>query len=176
LAAERAEHVLLFNLLGDPLLRLHHPGVIQLDVPRSVVAGTKLAVAGTAPLDGTCLVELVCRRDRLTFSAPVRHQFDRSHQGLAALNDDYRRANDPRWTKTILPIAGGQFRTVLDVPSAARGPGHVRVYAEGESDFAIGSADVYVRASREDEQTAHEPEHASTPGSQLKNERGESLP
>ena len=72
LAAERAEHVLLFNLLGDPLLRLHHPRAIDLKVATTAAAGTPLSVAGSSPIDGRGTVELILPRDRLTFQPPAR--------------------------------------------------------------------------------------------------------
>ncbi|HYW78904.1 MAG TPA: C25 family cysteine peptidase, partial [Thermoguttaceae bacterium] len=59
LAAELAEHLLLFNLIGDPLLRLRHPQPVALDVPGSAMAGTRLKVTGSSPMPGRATVELV---------------------------------------------------------------------------------------------------------------------
>ncbi|KKK61029.1 hypothetical protein LCGC14_3018420, partial [marine sediment metagenome] len=61
LAAELAEHLLLFNLIGDPLLRLRYPQSVALEVPATTVAGGPLTVSGTCRLDGRATVELVVR-------------------------------------------------------------------------------------------------------------------
>src|SRR5205085_1762833 len=70
LAAERAEHVELFNLIGDPTLRLNYPHALQLEVTPTVSAGRSLGVVGSCPIGGQCSVELIVRRDRMTFSPP----------------------------------------------------------------------------------------------------------
>ena len=75
---ERQEHLLLFNLLGDPLLRLKYPHGVQLDVVDKAVAGTHLEIRGNSPVGGRCRVELVCRRDRLRDEPPARQRYDHS--------------------------------------------------------------------------------------------------
>jgi len=147
LAAERAEHVRLFNLLGDPLLRLRRPQAVHVGVAESVVAGATLEVSGTADVDGPCLVELVCRRDRFTFTPAPRRGLDVTPEGLARLDETYRRANDDRWTWLPAQLVDGRFVLELPVPPETRGPCHVRVYVQGRDDFALGSAEVYVRAA-----------------------------
>ena len=59
LAAERAEHVLMFNLLGDPLLTLQRPKPIEVRIAKSVAAGGSLEIEGMSPVDGLASVELV---------------------------------------------------------------------------------------------------------------------
>ena len=44
LEAERREHLALFNLIGDPLLRIPHGGEVRLTVPARVTAGEPLEV------------------------------------------------------------------------------------------------------------------------------------
>ena len=65
LAQERAEHLLLFNLLGDPLLRLHHPKEVEITAASTIDAGRTLELTGQCPTSGRCTIELVCRRDRI---------------------------------------------------------------------------------------------------------------
>ena len=67
LAIERAEHLELFNLIGDPLLKLPRAATAELKSPARVRSGETLTITGTAPMDGPVEVELVVRRDRLTF-------------------------------------------------------------------------------------------------------------
>jgi hypothetical protein len=146
--AERIEHVLLFNLLGDPLMRLRRPREVTLDVSSTVSAGERLEIAGSTEVAGRCMVELVCRRDRTKAPAPARREFVASEEALAAFSEAYLQANDLRWTARELHLARGAFHTELAVPLEAHGPCHVRVFLEGEGDYALGAADVLVRPYR----------------------------
>jgi hypothetical protein len=142
LAAERIEHLDLFNLLGDPLVRLPCPSVATVESDSQVAAGQDLEVAGTSPLEGTCTVELVVSRGRLTFQPPRRDRFD----ALARTDYDdvYRRANEPRLASAEVPTRDGRFVARLAVPSAARGACQVRVFVEGANGCAAGAARVRV--------------------------------
>ncbi len=143
---ERAEHVQLMNLIGDPLLRLHHPKSVDLVVPEYATTGRKIEVTGSSPLAGKATVELICRRDRLTFKPTGRPKFVASDAALNKLQHTYQRANDPRFSSHTIDLTGGKFATTIDVPVECLGHCHVRVYVKGSSDFAIGAKDVYVRA------------------------------
>ncbi|RIK82709.1 MAG: hypothetical protein DCC68_05595 [Planctomycetota bacterium] len=147
-ADERAEHVLLFNLIGDPLLQIPHPGDAKIDAPRFVTAGEVLRLDGKCDVDGNCTVELVVRRDRLTFDPPVRERYDESADALAAFAETYRRANDPLLVSRRVAAREGKFAAELDVPDNVDGPCHVRVFVAGERGAAIGASDVYVRRPR----------------------------
>jgi hypothetical protein len=146
LAAERAEHVLLFNLLGDPLLRLRRARAIEVAVAATATAGDSLAVAGRSPVDGRGTIELVVPRDRLTFQAPWRNECPQSPAGLAELQETYRRANDHRLAAVEVPVRGGRFAAALRLPAEAAGRCHVCVFVEGADDFALGSAAVQIAA------------------------------
>jgi hypothetical protein len=147
-ADERAEHVLLFNLIGDPLLRIPHPAEVKVETPRFVVAGERLKLSGTCGIDGPCTVELVVRRDRLTFEPPERDRYDESAESITRFAEFYRRANDPRLATATIRCDGGVFESQLEVPADCDGPCHVRVFVAGERQAAIGAADVYVRRRR----------------------------
>jgi hypothetical protein len=145
LAAERREHVLLFNLLGDPLLRLRHAQSAVLDVPAEVHAGTPLKVICKTEIGGRGWLELVCRRDRWRIPPPRRAQFDASDTALSAYSETYAAANDHRWSAMELDCEPGSIETVLAVPAEARGPCYVRVMIAGEQQHALGSATVFIR-------------------------------
>ena len=147
LAAERAEHVQLFNLLGDPLLRLRHPGEVRIRAPSTVRAGERLRLSGESGVEGSCTVELVARRDQLTFEPPRRSQYDASPASLVKFSEIYRRANDQRWIHAQTRAAGGRFDIQLDVPAEARGASHVRVFIEGSKNFAAGSTEIEILAA-----------------------------
>ena len=144
LAEERMEHLKLFNLLGDPLLRLPQPKVATLRVAKTATAGDAVEVTGTCGVAGRCTVELVVRRDRLTFLPVPRLAFNAADDALTSYQAVYTRANDTRLDSVVLTTAGGTFRAKLQAPETASGPCHVRVYVEGKSSFAIGFADLLV--------------------------------
>ena len=142
LESELKEHLQLFNLVGDPCLRLHHPQDIDLTFEGTAQAGGKIQVRGSSPIAGNCTLELITRRDRLTFTPPARPQYADGTAALEKIDADYRRANDPRYVVVEQRIKKGPFSAELVVPADAYGPGHVRMYVEGKADFAVGSADL----------------------------------
>jgi hypothetical protein len=145
LGDERIEHMHLYNLLGDPLLQLRRPRPIALKVATSATSGDQLELVGQSPVAGKCKIELVCRRDKLTFPSPDRSNFTLSAESLAALDSVYEKANDHRWASWEIDIAPGEFNAPIKVPELCTGHCHVRVYIVGENDFALGAADLYVR-------------------------------
>ncbi len=145
LEAERREHLHLFNLLGDPLLKLAHPADIQLEAPREATPGQKLQIAGTSPLVGRGLMELVCRRDTFKSTPPVRERFDPTDKGLAALHDVYLAANDRCWARWGLDLPGGDFATEIAIPDGCRGPCHVRLLVADGKTHGLGAANIYIR-------------------------------
>ena len=144
LAAERQEHVLMFNLIGDPLLKLRQPQALEIEAPATAAPGETIHVVGRSPVEGACTIELVVRRDRLTFRPPVRKNYDGSDAALSAYEAIYQRANDPCLDSAACAISGGTFAADLRAPDDARGPCHVRAYVEGPADFALGSADLTI--------------------------------
>ncbi len=145
LEEERIEHLHLFNLLGDPMLRVHKPATVTVGADSTINAGEPLQITCEAPIAGRCTIELVCRRDRLTFTPPAREQYSQDDDVLAEYERVYRLANDGRFAAQTLDVTPGEFRTTLAIPEDARGSCHVRVCVEGEAGFAVGSADLFVR-------------------------------
>ncbi len=148
LAEERHEHLHLFNVLGDPLLRLPTPGEVKLAVAADADAGGQLAIEGVAPHAGRLTVELICRRDRLTFQPPFRATPLSIHASLEQYDVVYAKANDHRWATQRLLAPEGAFQTTLNIPEDARGHGHVRVFLEGDDRIALGAANIYIRRPR----------------------------
>jgi hypothetical protein len=142
LEAERAEHLELFNLLGDPLLRIPYPNPLKVAAPASAAPGQTISISGNSPLAGVLMTELSVRRDRLTFQPPRRERFDARE--LDTYAEVYRRANDPRWTAGETKLPAGPFATRLAIPLEAHGLCHVRVFIEGADGCAAGAADVRI--------------------------------
>jgi len=144
LPQEREDHAQLFNLLGDPLLRVRRPQQVALTVPPRATVGDRLEVVGRSPVAGKCVLELVVRRDRLTFTPPARWEYKADDGALKEFNSIYQRANDPRLLSQELQVPAGEFRATFDLPAEAAGACHVRAFVSGAADFAAGAADVRV--------------------------------
>lgn len=139
---ERREHLDLFNLLGDPLLRIAYPRELAVKAEGPARPGGNLSVAFASPAEGEAAVELTVKRDRLTFRPALRAQF-----AATEMNDydaTYLRANDPRVASCKIAVNRGEATAQLRVPDDARGLYHVRVYVEGADGCASGAAEVRV--------------------------------
>ncbi len=147
LAGERREHLWLFNLLGDPLLRMAHPQPIELQVPSMISPGETLTVRGQGQVAGECLVELTCRRGRMTFRPEPRTQFDGTHEGMAALDEIYRKANEDRYATCVLTTTEPNFTAELRVPEDVEGSCVVRAFIRGEHAFAMGATSLQVKGA-----------------------------
>ena len=144
LEAERGEHLLLFNLIGDPLLRIRYPKPVPVDVTPTAVADGSVKVSGESPIAGRATIELVARRDRLTFPFPPRKDYPKDSDSLTQFQETYQRANDRRYVAVEVDVEPGPFHVALDLPPEASGSCHVCVFIQGDDDFAQGAADVEV--------------------------------
>jgi hypothetical protein len=147
---ERREHLHLFNLIGDPNLRLSHPRDLKVEVVGDAIPGDEVRIKAGLPVAGRMILELVCRRDVLKADLPARERFDPSNAGLASLQETYLRANDSVWSRRelelrSLPPEEEPLSLSLPVPKEARGAAHVRVFIQGERDYAAGAASVFIR-------------------------------
>lgn len=145
LAEERREHVLLFNLLGDPLLRLRRPEPVDLSAPQEISPGRPVAVTGASPIDGRAIVELVVRRDRLVIGSFRRSGFPQSPDDWAEFQETYAKANDRRLAWTETEVRGGRLAATLAVPANAQGSCYIRVFVGGGGDFALGAVETTAR-------------------------------
>jgi hypothetical protein len=156
LSEERLEHVAMFNLLGDPLLRLPQPAPIRLQTTDTARGGQLLHVSGRCELVGDGWIELVCRRDRTRANLTSRRQFEPTHEFLQSFQDTYRQANDPVWTAQPFTSRGGDFEVQLAVPPDCSGPCHVRALVTAPDDVAVGAADVFVYLAAEGSQPVYQ--------------------
>jgi hypothetical protein len=124
---------------------LRRPRPIELQLATSATSGDELELVGSSEIAGKCTIELVCRRDKLTFASPSRSDFQLTRESLATLDKVYAKANDQRWASWEIDISPGEFRTKVRVPELCTGHCHVRAYVQGREDFALGATDLYVR-------------------------------
>lgn len=154
LAEERHEHLHLFNLLGDPNLKLIYPQNLKLEIAGEALAGATLRVKTSSRFSGRALVEFLSRRDSFKTDLGLRERFDPSNAGLASYQGTYEQANDRIWAQKVvdLPASSDGSPLLLDtdliIPAEARGAGHVRVFVQGEHSCALGVENVFLRAKR----------------------------
>ena len=141
---ELVEHLHLFNLLGDPLLRLRLPEPITLTCDSRVRTGATLRIEGTTSVAGRAIVELVPSRDLLGFRPPQRLEFTAQPQQIAEFDETYRRRKTISAQRVERQVERGDFVLDLRIPEAARGPCHVRVFIEGPESYAAGSANIEI--------------------------------
>ena len=139
------EHVALFHLFGDPLLKLPIPKRIELDCSESVQAGSTLSVTGTTSGDGTVLLELVLPSNRLSLNAPERTEYRFDEDLRAAYQEKYRRSNNRVLVSKTVPTENGAFRSEIPIPDNIRGKYVVRACRTGKTDYALGAKAVAVQ-------------------------------
>jgi hypothetical protein len=145
LEEERREHLHLFTLIGDPMLRLAYPEHVQLTAPREAQPGQTLRIEGRTALAGQGVLELVCRTGTFKQSPPVRERFDPTDKALAALHNVYEAALDRTWARWALDLPAGDFATEVTVPADAKGPCHVRLLVANGKGHALGATNLYIR-------------------------------
>lgn len=144
LVAERLEHLHLFNLLGDPMLRIAYPEEITLATPRSAQPGETLRISGHSGLAGQGVLELVCRRDCTKQPPPLRERFDPTDKALAAFQPVYEQTLDRCFARWALDLPGGDFATEITIPDDSHGPCHVRLLVSNQKSHALGAANLHI--------------------------------
>jgi len=146
LAEERMEHLALFNLFGDPLLRLRGPEAVALKLPSQISKGSALTVAATLPFPGALTIQLVRSRHRPDYAPAGRNAFPSTAQGLAAMQQTYDGANrDGIQSLRIEAAAAGALTTSISVPTdAPAGLCVVRIHLTDGKRSAIGSHPVTI--------------------------------
>ena len=145
---ERREHAHLIHLLGDPLLRLARPMSVKIHAPKSITSGRKVKLAVDVPFDSQATVELVYRRNRLTFRPPRRKIPYFSDSELAEFQPIYEKANARVKARQQMKLSKGQREIELEIPSDARGECEFRVFLQGKKSFAAGASNVKVRLDK----------------------------
>lgn len=126
LPIERYEHLHMFHLLGDPLLRVPRPGPLELHVDWSPTDPATARVHGVAPEAGSLVLDLAYKRDRLRYRPERRKSFDPSREALARYDETYRRSNDLICTSETIQVGAGSFSAELRIPADASGECHIR--------------------------------------------------
>ncbi len=125
LVDERREHMLLYNLIGDPMLTMQHPLAITVSVPRSHAAGEVIEVSVTSPLEGDLSVTIDRPLGAITTGNP-------NNTTIAGID---RRA-----------VAGETTLSKFALPIGIQGPLVIRAMVTGENAWASGAAQTILRA------------------------------
>jgi Peptidase family C25 len=133
LAAERREHVLMYQFYGDPLTRLQFPRELQLNVASEFAGHESLTIDGTSAVAGECTIELVSKHP----ATPDQAVIGTAHASIHT----------------------GPFHITIALPPDAKGSYMVRGFVAGQSEFALGATTITLpsenwptisRATRED--------------------------
>ena len=144
--AERHEHIQLFNLLGDPLLKMTLPQPVKVTAPRIVNKGEGISVEIDAPHAGFATVDLIAQRGTLLEPSMSRKQYDSSLTQRNAYQEEYWRSNNQQLDQQQYSIQKGSHTFTLQLPPNFAGPCHARIYIESEDGFALGATDIYVQS------------------------------
>jgi len=142
-AVERAEHVWLYNLFGDPSLVIARPVAATVECPESVRAGATLAVRASTPFDGPARIELTRLRESPAARRPA------GHDSAEAFRKTYAASNQRTIVEQTVETSKGSVEAQLAVPETlAPGIYRVRVFVSGTTAAAAGSCDVTVTAAK----------------------------
>jgi hypothetical protein len=148
LRAERQEHSWMFNLLGDPLLKVNYPDGMRVKCPSTVRNGEKLQVIFDSPIVGEAVIEVVTQR-----GSPRKQLIERDIDTLKATPEsdrwngytkEYEMANDPVWLSVRREVQVGPQAVDVLVKNVSSGLQTVRAVIYGKRKLVIGSTRVFV--------------------------------
>jgi hypothetical protein len=136
--AERAEHLFLYNLFGDPAMRIPRAAPAELESPEVAAPGARLKIMGRTEVSGEVLVELVAERTPVV--AP------RAGDDDDAFALCYAQANARTKASAKTTVNEGRFAVELTVPEDVNsGRYYVRVYVTGAKGAAMGARAIEVK-------------------------------
>ncbi|MBQ1455619.1 MAG: hypothetical protein IIZ25_07225 [Thermoguttaceae bacterium] len=150
LAGERRDHLNLFNLLGDPLLRVRLPETFALEADKAVDAGGRLTVsargvtASGAPANGSVRVELALPADRQALHQ-VRKEFSLDDRARIEFQRTFEKANRQVLSYTDGTVVNGQFSLELAIPEDLAGEMSLRAVVLDPKTTLIGSRPIHIR-------------------------------
>ena len=144
------DHVALFNLFGDPLLRVKFPERCAVEAPEIVYSTQTLPISGVVPnatkRQTSVRVELLLADFRSPVAKPRRSKtFVESKEARAEFDATYRAANNFVVAASQVETQNGRFQANIDVPADFSGECVVRVAATDGERYWIGSRRVLVR-------------------------------
>ncbi len=155
LEEQRRDHVHLFQLFGDPLLRLPTPLPVRLDAPETAKPDSTVTVHGLLPdseKDATgkrrAVVELAVPKSRNVVSMPKKRAFHLTEESVQEFNTLYAKANQRVVSRVIADVSDREFSVELPIPNRSRaekGEYDLRVYYETPGSYGLGSRTITVK-------------------------------
>lgn len=144
------DHVALFNLFGDPLLRVKFPERCAVEAPEIAYSTKTLPISGVVPnaagRQTSVRVELLLADFRSPIAKPRRSKtFVESAEARAEFETTYRAANNFVVAASQVATQTGRFQADIAVPAEFSGECVVRVAATDGERYWIGSRRVLVR-------------------------------
>ena len=149
--SQRIEHLALYNLLGDPALRLAYPdAACRIEAPAAATAGAGLEVGVTSKdvPAGRAIVTVEVDRRRWVGEVEAAGPGDAAGSKEERILGNYRTANRKVIARAEVEFDGGAFAVAIDLPAGApTGESYVKVYVEGKEKIAVGSRPIEIRPS-----------------------------
>lgn len=144
------DHVALFNLFGDPLLRVKFPERCAVEAPEIAYSTKTFPISGVVPnatgRQTSVRVELLLADFRSPIAKPRRSKtFVESEEARAEFETTYRAANNFVVAASQVATQTGRFQADIAVPADFSGECVVRVAATDGERYWIGSRRVLVR-------------------------------
>jgi hypothetical protein len=150
---ERKEHLHLIQLFGDPLLRFNLPKDVKLTAPEKAAPGETIAVNVESPVSGKAVVQLFYPNGELAVKPPVRGKYSTSADLAKEMQNTYESGLDRPAVEVPLHLSEEEVvyfdSAKITLPANLRdGSYDLRVWIEGEKDFAMGAKKVIVKGEK----------------------------
>lgn len=146
LADERRDHIHLFNLFGDPLLRVRLPEWFEIDAPPTARASESVTVTGeSVGADGPVRVELALPLTRQAVRIEPRREFSLTDADRVEYQKTYEAANQRVLATADGVVQDGRFSVELPVPAPLVGRYVLRATLVGEKTLRLASRPIRVQ-------------------------------
>lgn len=144
------DHILEFNLFGDPLLRIQFPQRIKFDAPEIAYSTKEIVLSGMIPTpdnkESVVQAELLLADFRTTVKKPKRKRlFVESDENKEEFRKTYTNANNFVVDAVRTTTQNRRFQTTIIVPANYSGESIVRIAAFDGNNYYIGAKRVLVR-------------------------------
>ena len=133
------DHLHLFHLFGDPLMKIPFPKDMTIACPPTATPGEIIQVTGTSVVDGPIYLELVKPRTRQATSVPERKKFELNEKTQIQYMKTYRVANNRAILYIPSQIVNGQFNIPVKIPDDLEGEYVFRSFGVHANGVAIGN-------------------------------------
>jgi hypothetical protein len=158
LKQERLEHLQLFNLFGDPTMRLQNAQEVKISATERATAGQPITIQGECSMAGTATVSLAKPLDRV--GEMPRDWYDGTESGRGQFDTTYQLVNRAAVASAQVEVKEGKFVASLPVPDDAEGKYCIRVFVQGADGFAVGGSRVQIAAAHDSGDNSAEPKVA----------------